>query len=73
MRCRACGVGLHLVELLSLMEFDQTVLQEGMVLAIELGHDLAPRKMMLHKENVVVRADRAELITRRAPRDIPIL
>ena len=73
MRCRACGVGLHPVELLSLMEFDQTVLQEGIVLAIELGHDLAPRKMMLHKEKVVFCVDGVELIICSAPSDIPIL
>ena len=44
-----------------------------MILAIEPGYDFAPGKMMLHEENVVVRVDGAELITRRAPRDIPIL
>jgi len=55
------------------MAADQTLLQEGMILAIEPGYDFAPGKVMLHEENVVVRADRAELITRRAPRDIPIL
>lgn len=44
-----------------------------MILAIEPGYDFALGKMMLHEENVVVRTDRAELITRRAPRDIPIL
>lgn len=67
------GVGLHNTEWPSLMATDQTVLQEGMVLAIEPGYDFAPGKMMLHEENVVVRAGGAELITRRAPRDIPIL
>ncbi|MEM9583017.1 MAG: Xaa-Pro peptidase family protein [Pseudomonadota bacterium] len=67
------GVGLHNTEWPSLMPSDQTVLQEGMVLAIEPGHDFAPGKMMLHEENVIVRADGAELITRRAPADIPIL
>ena len=55
------------------MEFDQTVLQEGIVLAIELGHDLAPRKMMLHKEKVVFCVDGVELIICSAPSDIPIL
>jgi Xaa-Pro aminopeptidase len=44
-----------------------------MVLAIEPGYDFAPGKMMLHEENVVVRSDGAELITRRAAREIPIL
>jgi len=67
------GVGLHNTEWPSLMPTDQTVLQEGMVLAIEPGYDFAPGKMMLHEENVIVRADGAELITRRAPASIPIL
>ena len=67
------GVGLHNTEWPSLMAADQTILQEGMILAIEPGYDFAPGKMMLHEENVVVRADRAELITRRAPHNIPIL
>ena len=67
------GVGLHNTEWPSLMATDQTILAEGMVLAIEPGYDFAPCKMMLHEENVVIRADGAELITRRAPPEIPIL
>lgn len=67
------GVGLHNTEWPSLMATDQTVLQEGMILAIEPGYDFAPGKMMLHEENVVVRAGGAELLTRRASSEIPIL
>lgn len=67
------GVGLHNTEWPSLMASDQTVLQEGMILAIEPGYDFAPGKMMLHEENVVIRDGGAELITRRAPADIPVL
>ncbi len=67
------GIGLHNTEWPSLMATDETVLQEGMILAIEPGFDFAPGKMMLHEENVVVRSDGAELTTRRAARDIPIL
>lgn len=67
------GVGLHNTEWPSLMATDQTVLQEGMILAIEPGYDFAPGKMMLHEENVVVRAGGAELLTRRASAEIPIL
>lgn len=67
------GVGLHNTEWPSLMASDQTVLQEGMILAIEPGYDFAPGKMMLHEENVVVRENGAELLTRRAPAEISIL
>ena len=67
------GVGLHNTEWPSLMKSDETVLQEGMILAIEPGYDFAPGRMMLHEENVVVRENGAELLTRRAPAEIPIL
>jgi Xaa-Pro aminopeptidase len=29
--------------------------------------------MMLHEENVVVRADGPELLSRRAPRELPVI
>ncbi|MDA8747824.1 hypothetical protein N9M66_06405, partial [Litoreibacter sp.] len=45
----------------------------ALVLAIEPGYDFVPGKMMLHEESVVIRADGAELKTRRAPAEIPIL
>jgi Xaa-Pro dipeptidase len=55
------------------MPTDETVVQAGMVLAIEPGIDFAPGKMMLHEENVVVRENGAQLITRRAAPEIPII
>jgi len=67
------GVGLRNTEWPSIMPTDETVLQAGMVLAIEPGFDFAPGKMMLHEENVVVRENGAQLITRRAAAEIPIL
>ncbi|MFT5639164.1 MAG: Xaa-Pro dipeptidase [Paracoccaceae bacterium] len=67
------GVGLRNTEWPSLMASDETVLQAGMILAIEPGYDFAPGKMMLHEENVVVREDGAHLITRRAAPEIPII
>ena len=67
------GVGLHRTEWLSLMEADQTILQEGKVLAIDLGYNLAPRKMILHEVNVFFCVDGAELIICCTPSDIPIL
>lgn len=67
------GVGLRNTEWPSIMPGDETMLQAGMVLAIEPGIEFASGKMMLHEENVVVREKGAQLITRRAAGEIPIL
>jgi Xaa-Pro aminopeptidase len=52
---------------------DETVIAEGMVLTLEPGLTWAPGCMMLHEENVVVRADGPELLSRRAPRELPVI
>lgn len=67
------GVGLRNTEWPSIMASDETVLQPGMVMAIEPGYDFAPGKMMLHEENVVIREDGPQMISRRAEPEIPIL
>jgi Xaa-Pro dipeptidase len=65
------GLGMQLTEPPSNMPGDGTVLQANMVLTIEPGIEYAPGKMIVHEENIVVRADGAELLTRRAPRELP--
>ena len=67
------GLGMQLTEPPSNMMGDNTPLSEGMVITIEPGMEYAPGKMILHEENVVVRADGAELLTRRAPRAMPVI
>jgi len=67
------GLGLQLTEPPSHRQGDRTLIQEGMVLTIEPGMEYAPGKAIVHEENVVVRADAAELLTRRAPRELPII
>jgi Xaa-Pro dipeptidase len=67
------GLGLQLTEPPSHMPGDNTVLEPGMVLTIEPGIEYASGKMIVHEENVVVTADGAALLTRRAPRDLPRL
>ena len=35
--------------------------------------EYAPGKMLVHEENIVIQKDGAELITKRAPQEIPII
>lgn len=67
------GLGLQLTEPPSHREGDRTAIREGMVLTIEPGMEYAPGKTIVHEENIVVRAGGAELLTRRAPRELPII
>ncbi|WP_375691087.1 M24 family metallopeptidase [Pseudooceanicola sp. LIPI14-2-Ac024] len=48
------GLGLQLTEPPSLIPADDTVLEPGMVLTLEPGIDLAPGRIMVHEENIVV-------------------
>ena len=67
------GLGMQLTEGLSLMPGDETVLTPGMVITIEPGMSFAPGKVMVHEENVVITEDGAELLTHRAPPEMPIM
>ena len=67
------GLGMQLTEQPSHAAFDKTVLQEGMVLTLEPSLSYGDGLMMVHEENIVIRADGAELLTRRAPRDLPVI
>lgn len=67
------GLGIQLTEWPSFAAFDQTVLEEGMVLTLEPGMAYAPGKMLVHEENIVVRAEGAEWLSRRAPEQMPVI
>ncbi len=67
------GLGLQLTEPPSNTPDDQTVLLPGLVLTIEPGMEYAPGKMLVHEENLVVRDGGAELLSRRAPREMPVV
>lgn len=67
------GLGLQLTEPPSNMPGDDTPLEPGMVMTIEPGMEYAPGRMLLHEENVVITEEGAELLTRRAPREMPVV
>ncbi|WP_323795121.1 Xaa-Pro peptidase family protein [Nisaea sp.] len=67
------GLGMQLTEWPSITASDMTVLEPGMVLTLEPGLEFAPGKMMVHEENIVIREDGAELLTRRAPLELPVV
>lgn len=67
------GLGMQLTEPPSHRAGDGTVLLPGMTLTIEPGMEYAHGKMIVHEENIVVRDGGPELLTTRAPREMPII
>ncbi|MFK7856004.1 MAG: M24 family metallopeptidase [Granulosicoccus sp.] len=67
------GLGIQLTETPSITAFDHTPMVPGMVMTLEPGYSYAPGKMMVHEENLLVTETGARLLSRRAPRDIPII
>ncbi len=67
------GLGLSLTEWPSFTAKDTTPLREGMVLTLEPGVEIAPGLIMVHEENIVLRANGPELLSRRAPAELPEL
>ncbi|MAU01092.1 MAG: peptidase M24 [Anaerolineaceae bacterium] len=67
------GLGMQLTEWPSLTPTDQTVLQLGTVITLEPGLEVVPGRMMVHEENIVIRQDGADLLTRRAPQEMPVI
>lgn len=74
------GLGLRMCEPPSINRDDETVLEPGMVLTIEpgitfmgAGRDGPENKVLVHEENVVVTADGCDLLTRRAPPEMPVI
>jgi Xaa-Pro aminopeptidase len=65
------GLGVTLTEWPSLTAKDHTPLRADMVLTLEPGVEIAPGKIMVHEENIVLTADGAQLLSRRAPALLP--
>lgn len=65
------GLGITLTEWPSFTPFDATVLRAGMVLTLEPGCVTADGRIMVHEENIVLRDTGPELLSPRAPEDLP--
>lgn len=74
------GTGLRLCEPPSVNESDDTVLKPGMVITLEPciafvtdGDGELTSRIMVYEEDVLVTEDGCELLTKRAPRELPLV
>jgi Xaa-Pro dipeptidase len=67
------GLGKVLTEYPSNKPGDRTLLRAGMVITIEPSAMFAPGKTMVHEEDLVITEDRPVLLSRRAPRQMPVV
>ena len=67
------GLGITLTEWPSFTPLNRTELRDGMVLTLEPGAVIAEGCIMVHEENIVLRADGPELLSPRAPYDLPVI
>lgn len=67
------GLGMQLTEQPSHAVFDQTELKENMVLTLEPSLSYGDGLMMVHEENIVIRANGADLLSTRALPELPVI
>ncbi len=67
------GLGMQITEWPSNTAWDQTVLVPGMVITLEPGMTYSPGKMMVHEENLVIREEGPQLLSRRAATELPVI
>lgn len=67
------GLGMQLTEWPSHAAWDETVLEENMVLTLEPSLSYGVGHMMVHEENLVVQADGVRLLSTRAAPELPVI
>ncbi|MGO4916100.1 M24 family metallopeptidase [Pseudogemmobacter sp. W21_MBD1_M6] len=65
------GLGVTLTEWPSFTPLDETPLRAGMVLTLEPGCITRDGRIIVHEENIVLREDGVDLLSPRAPADLP--
>jgi len=66
------GLGIQLTEQPSIISFDDTELQENMVMTLEPSMTLANGKFMVHEENILITDGAPVLLSRRCAPELPI-
>ncbi len=67
------GIGVQLTEGLSIIDFDQTVLQPGMIITLEPSMPVSGNAIMAHEENVLITEDGREYLTERTADELPVI
>ncbi|MCB1366706.1 MAG: aminopeptidase P family protein [Rhodobacteraceae bacterium] len=67
------GLGMQLTEWPSIMPNDHTILEPGMVMTLEPSLVYGGGLMQVHEENILITDGGAELLTRRAAPDLPVI
>lgn len=67
------GLGMQLTEWPSNMKGDNTLMQPGMVMTLEPCIEFADGRIMVHEENIVIRDGEPEMLSIRAPSEIPLI
>ena len=67
------GLGIQLTEWPSLIPLDDTVLEDGMVLTLEPGIQTRYEFMLVHEENIVVKASGSEYLTRPYAKEMEVI
>ncbi|MGC1495984.1 MAG: Xaa-Pro peptidase family protein [Sulfitobacter sp.] len=67
------GLGMQLTEWPSFIAGDDTVLEKGMVMTLEPGIEIAPGRILVHEEDILITNGAPEFLSPRAGPDLPIL
>lgn len=67
------GLGAELTEWPSLIGWQDIALKAGMVITLEPSVEVRQEVMLVHEENIVITQEGAQLLSRRAPYDLPVL
>ena len=67
------GLGMQLTEWPSHTAQDHTVLEVGMVITLEPGMSFGDGKVMVHEEDIVIREEGPQLLSRRAPAEMQVI